>query len=1045
MTLDELPPSEERLRPLSRLENAFWILEQLAPASGVSNIELAFRTTAPLRWWPLQAAVNQLIARHPALRMRFPEVAGAPVRHLTAAADAGVAVTTREVPEDRLTEELQRFARAPFDLTREFPLRVGCFRTGGTSVVCLVLHHICTDVVSCRILVEELCRIHDAVAATREVPPALREAVPALERAEPSPAAVRYWLDHLSGADPESMSLRLAPGARSASSSFAGATYRRWLSDAGRAALSELRRHLRVTDNIILLSAFCLTLLRHGTGRDLLVGVPVGTRTPAQRTHVGLGVSTMPLRVRADPASGFAELVRRTRDAFLSGVEHSEASVEAVMTELGHRSADWRVPLFRHSYNHRAWDTGEVTMAGGPVEFLGLDDRSRLDLEFVSVPGPDGVLLRLTYATDVHAESEIAAFAERLDTLLQRAAEAPDAPLEGLDARSPADLALLADSARGECRPTEPPTLLAEVARLAEAEPDAPAVIEEGRVTTYGALVSWAAEVGDLLRTHGVRHGDVVALGLPRGVRAAVAVLGTWAAGAQFLPLDTGHPADRLRHQMADSGARVVLTDPAQAAPDWADGHAVLPVPDPRSERPAEFRCPESGDAAYVIYTSGSTGRPKGVRVSHQNLANVILDFVSRLGADSTTACLWATTPSFDISLLELLLPLAAGGRLVVADDAARLSPERFLSLLDTHDVSVVQATPTAWKTMVPEAGDRLAGRTLLCGGEPLPAALARRLLGLGCRLFNVYGPTETTIWSTAAEITEPVADPVPVGRPLTNTAVFLTDPEGRNVLPGAVGELCVAGDGVSEGYLGLPELTKERFGDHPEWRRYYRTGDLARLRPDGMFEVLGRLDRQVKLRGHRIELGEIEAVLHDHPEVTEAAVVTDGDLQGEDGRILAFVRPVAETDRARLVRRLWTHAQTRLPHYSMPGLFVLVTSFPTTGNGKMDHRALLALAEDTLPDLVPASGRGGGSGARPAPALTRPLLALWRERLGRPGLTADDNFFLNGGHSLLAMRIVPALSRLVGHEVTVQEVFAHPTAARLAAHLSPARENIDE
>ncbi|MEU1388073.1 MULTISPECIES: amino acid adenylation domain-containing protein [unclassified Nonomuraea] len=1000
----ELPASVEEPRPLSAVPYSFWVLEQLAPDSGVSNLAVALRFGTPLRRLPLQIAVNRLVKRHPALRLRFPVVDGTPVRHLVAPQDAQLKVETRATTEETLVADLRAFLDEPFDLGRDLLIRVGHFTLpdGAGTVVCLAGHHIIIDGTSMQLLVEELGRFYDSQTGHGSLPPELAGPAPMLEPGEPSEESIGYWLDRLDGVDPNAMVL---PGSRHSPGrpTFAGHTCS-WQVDAETvAALDELRARLRTTGNIVLATAFLLTLRGHGAGPDLVIGMPVSTKTGEEHRRVGYAVSTLPLRVHVELDDDFEQVARRVEEAFAEGVEHAGASVEAVLTRRGHGTDDWRVPLFRHMFNYRPWSDEKVHIQGEVPGYVDdLIDRSRLDMQCNVIQEPDRLTVRMVHSTEVHDEDEIAAFTARLCAVVRQAARG-GVP----DVFSPADRALL-DRVNDTGR-AWPGTL---VGRIVPGP--AVAVREGGHEVTYDELLGRAAAVRDLLREREVGHGDVVALALGRSADLVAAVLGVWQAGAAFLPLDVRQPESRLAFQVADSGARLVV---AAGTPQWAGGTPVVPMPGTAGDHePAE-----TGNIAYVIYTSGSTGQPKGVQVTHGNLTNLVLDFADRLGAP--TSVLWSTTTSFDISWLELLLPLACGGTVVVASDDDQLQPGRFLELIAASDVQVVQATPTAWRLIAPEAGRELAGRTVLCGGEPMPAALARDLLELGCRVFNVYGPTETTIWSTAAELREPPLDPVPAGEPLANTQIFVTDAAGRELPPGVPGELCVAGAGVSAGYLDRPELTAQRFGHHDRYGRFYRTGDRARVRHDGGLELLGRDDRQIKLRGHRIELGEVEAALHEHEAVRTAAVILDGDPQ-TDGRLAAFLEVTGETTE----EQLWRFARTRLPDYAVPTRYVVTDRLPTTANGKIAYREL------KVPDEGRAPAREAGDG------LVRRVVALWSEALKRPGLGPHDNFFLNGGHSVLAVRLIGPLGELAGRAVSVRAVFDHPTPAELALHLGEAR-----
>ncbi|MGW4393654.1 non-ribosomal peptide synthetase [Amycolatopsis nivea] len=1022
-----LPPAAVPLRPLGPRQYAFWILQQLAPEATVANLAAVLRVRQPLRWWPLHAAVNCLVARHPALRTRFPVTGGVPLRHVSPAESVQVEIAVHAAAEADLIDRLRETANAPFDLATQLPVRAALFPVAeGGCALLLAVHHAVADARSLALLTDELARAYDAVAAGAPLPEDLRGEV--VQAAEPpgDPADLAYWKEKLRGLDPAGLAL---PGARPSPErpTFAGDTLVVPLPAETAEAVAALRRSLGTTENLLLLTAFVLTLFRHGAGPDLVLGVPVAGRATGGAEGVGFGVSTLPLRLALDPHESFAELARRVRDVFLEGAQHASVSVEAVLAELGHPSRDWRVPLFRHIYNYRPWDEGSVEIGGektgSPV--LPRTD-SRVDLQLNVLGGQQPATLVANYSTEVHDEAEIKAFLSRMERLLRAAAEDPAATVSTLDMMSAVEREVLAAANATASEQPGEQTVCERFFAHAAACPDTAALVDSEGTVSYGELAESARRVAARLKAEGVGTGDLVALGLPRGASLAASVLGVWAVGAAYLPLDPAQPVRRLENQLADAVPRAVLAE----QPGEFAGQEAVAWREIGSESAAEI-LPSPEEPAYVIYTSGSTGRPRGVTVTHRNLANVVLDFAGRLGIGPGDAMLWSTTPAFDISGLELCLPLAAGATVVAAGEEAQTRPRDVLDLIGKHDVAVVQATPTFWRLALGEtAGDELRGRTVLCGGEPMPPEVARGLLRAGARLYNVYGPTETTIWSTVARIERDPEAAVPIGRPLANTTALVADRYGTPLPPGLLGELWIGGAGVSEGYLGLPELTAERFPAGPGGQRHYRTGDLARWRADGTLELFGRADRQVKLRGHRIELPEIEAALRSHPGVAEAAAVVVGD-PGGDAELRAFVRPADGVRADGLPDELWPYLRERLPAAALPSRLVPLPRFPVSPNGKTDHGALSR--------LEPEPARSGRPADRPdpAPELTALLLGMWRTALGRPGLGENDHFFLNGGHSLLAARLAGQVAEAVGEDVPLRAIFDHPTARRLSARLA--------
>jgi amino acid adenylation domain-containing protein len=1037
-----LPEPAEPLRTLGRRQYAFWILQQLVPDTAVSNLSSAFRTTRPLRWWPLHAAINHLIGRHPALRTRFPAAGGVPVRHVSAAADVQLTVDVGAATETSLPELLHQSARKPFDLGADLPLRLWLFNLpDGGSAVLLVVHHAVVDAASIALLLDELTRAYDGIADGSGIPQALRPELPSTAEPPVRPEDQQYWVEHLRGLDVAQTAL---PWARPSPThpTFAGRTMITSLAPETVAAVADLRRALGATENLILLTAFYLSLFRHGAGPDLVVGVPVTARRAGAGTGanagIGFAVSTMPLRVVLDPKASFVELTREVRGVFLNGAQHASVSVEEVLADVGHHSANWWAPLFRHMYNYRSGDETGVRIAGEQPAFLDMfRDESRLDIQLVVIGGRPEPMLITNYSTEIHDEVGVALLLRRMEALLCSAAEEPDRPIGELVMATADERAVVAatnDTVR-HGRPDR--TVVDRFWSIVDSDPATVAIVDGDRTLSYGELGAEVRRVGARLRADGVVAGDVVALALPRGAAMAVAVLGVLAVGAAYLPLDPEHPKQRRATQLADARARLVVTE--SGSEDCAGVPALSWSELAGAGRPGvDVGWARLGwdTPANVIYTSGSTGAPRGVVVSHRNLANVVSDFADRLGLADGGAVLWSTTTAFDISGLELFLPLTTGGTVVVAGHRAQTRPRELLELVVKHDVAVVQGTPTFWRLAVAEVADELRGRTVLCGGEPMPATLARDLLGTGCRLFNVYGPTETTIWSTVAELGGDTAadltDPVPVGRPIANTRVFVADRHGAELATGLLGELCIAGAGVSAGYLRRPEQTAERFAVSPVWGRYYRTGDLARWRADGVLELFGRDDRQVKVRGHRIELPEIESVLRGADEVIDAAVVVVGDPQ-RDAELRAFVRPTPGVAVAGLPDRLWPVLRERLPAAALPSRLTVLAEFPVTPNGKVDHAALRIL-DVTAATSGPADP---SAGTDPAPELTRQLLELWRSTLGRPALGERDHFFLNGGHSLIAALLADRISEATGRDTPVRLIFDHPTARQLSAHLA--------
>jgi amino acid adenylation domain-containing protein len=577
-------------------------------------------------------------------------------------------------------------------------------------------------------------------------------------------------------------------------------------------------------------------------------------------------------------------------------------------------------------------------------------------------------------------------------------------------------------------------TIVDLIDRACERNPDKVAVIFEGEQLTYGELDSYASRLASYLRDRGVVAETLVGVCVNRSVTMIIALLAILKAGGAYVPLDPDFPADRLRFMLEDSGTRLLLTE-TKFVERFSAPDVELICLDAELGRIVEQHDYETVSAAspenlaYVIYTSGSTGRPKGVMIEHAALLNELQSMAQEPGFDSSDVMLAIATISFDIAGLELFLPLIVGARVVIGTRAVASDPAQLMHLLESSEATVMQATPATWRMLVQAGWTGLKGLKILTGGEALSRDLADGLLDRAASVWNVYGPTETTIWCTAAQVKKEFGR-VTIGRPIANTQAYVLDDSGEPVPAGAAGELYIGGAGLARGYWNRPDLTKERFIENrfgPPGSRLYRTGDEARVRADGSLECLGRKDDQVKVRGYRIELGEIETNLRDNPAVRDSVVVARDSGNGES-QLLAFILPARPAQPAD-ARELRAWLQQILPDYMVPSLFVNVPDLPLTPSGKIDRRALVAhYAADVTADetFVP-----------PKTDLERNLVQIFERLLGVHPISVTANFFSLGGHSLLAVRLFSEIAKSCGTKLPPSTVFRAPTVESLARILT--------
>ncbi|UWE12566.1 non-ribosomal peptide synthetase [Actinacidiphila bryophytorum] len=977
--------------PLSFGQQRLWFLHQFDPKDPAHNAGYAYRLRGALDVDALRGAFTAVVARHGALRTRFTSDGGQPRAVVEEPGpvplelvDAGSAADAERIVAAR--------ANTPFDLGAGPPLRVTLVRLAADDhVLCVVIHHINGDGWSFNVLRDEIAA-HYAGQPLPDVPLQYADVVAAAGE----PADPGWWIERLAGApDLELPTDRPRPAERSTD----GDDVRFTVPVETANAIRELARQSRCTPYMVLLTAFQVLLARHSGQRDFCVGTPVAGRGRAELERVvGFLSTTMVLRCDLDGDPSFADLLRATRRNVLAGLAHPDVPFEHLVGALGIERDLSRTPLYQAMFALHTHGLVTEPLPGLDAESFPLGWHSaRCDLSLDLYEQPDGSMdCFLIYSTDLFDPGTARRITDRFLHLLGSVLADPQQAVGTLELLPPGERQLL-DSWNDTAVELPPVTLVDLVLERAAAAPDAVAVVAGSTVLSYRQLVGAAAALATDLRGRGIGRGALVAVQSARRAEMVVALLGVAMSGAAYVPVDPEYPAARIAYVVQDCGAALVLTD--------ADLDGVLDVVP--GQVPAPLPRPE--DTAYVLYTSGSTGKPKGVVVPHRALANFLLAMRTLVGSTPGDRWLALTSLSFDISALELYLPLVTGGRVVVAGADASRDGHTLAALVRDEGVTHVQATPSGWRVLLTGDLPRVAGLT---GGEPLPLKLALELRSRTSRLVNVYGPTETTIWSTAWEVPE-YPQRITVGTPIANTTVHVVDPHGAPAPIGVPGELLIGGAGVADGYLGRPELTAERFTD-AGGTRLYRTGDVVRRLPDGTLEFFGRSDDQVKLRGHRIELGEVAAALETAPGVRQAVVAV------RDENLVAFYVAEAAADPG----ALRDHLAGLLPGYMVPAQYVGLDALPLTPNGKVDRKAL----------PHPGGERRTGGGREPRTDAEKLVAEVFAEVLDAEDVRADDDFFALGGHSLRAAMLTARLGARTGAVIPMSEVFRHPVVEELAA-----------
>ena len=1068
--------------PLSFAQKRLWFLDKLQPGLSVYNIPAALRLTGNLDVTRLEQSLQSIVVRHEILRTSFTVINDEPVQNIAAKLKLTLPlIDLRELSQQNQASEVIQQAKLlteqPFKLTEPPLLRVALLQLSNTEfVLILVMHHIITDYWSFRVLVRELISIYQSQTLA-ELPIQFADFATWQQKwlqSEARQNQLSYWREQLQNY-PHELSLP-TDYPRNAIKSFQGARLFFTLSPELSEQLQRLSQQHNSTVFMTLLTAFNILLYRYSGQDDILVGSTVTSRDRKEIVNlIGLFVNNLIFRSNLSGKPSFLQLLNQVKETVLGALSHQELPFEDLVEQLQPERNLSQNPLFQVMFVLHNTPSQTITLPDLKIEPVETEhSTSRFDISLDMYETSKGLRGTWEYSTELFQSTTIESLNEHFQTLLSAIVLNPEQSIVELPLLTPKEQNLLT---QWNDTFTDIPELTAYelFSQQVTKTPDKIAVIFGGESLTYQQLEQKATQLADYLQNLGVQAETRVGIYCDRSPEMVISLLAVHKAGGAYVPLDPSYPQERLQFIINDSKISILITQTSLLnnlpkielnTPLKTPLCASAPLRDIKtipltSDKTSDFSHPHQ--LAYLIYTSGSTGTPKGVQILHKSLSNFLTAMSKAPGLTAADNLLAVTTLAFDIAALEIFLPLTVGACLVLVERDVTLDGERLAQAIAKHQITVMQATPATWRLLLTSGWEGKQDLKILCGGEALDNTLAQQLLSCTQEVWNLYGPTETTIWSAAQKLS--IDQPVTIGHPIANTQFYVLDQHLQPLPIGVPGELYISGAGVAKGYWQSPDLTAEKFllktpplcASAP-LREYtlYKTGDRVRYLRDGKLEYLGRLDNQIKIRGFRIELGEIEAVLTEHPAVTQAVVT----VREQEPRLVAYIVPCStesnlphpspplikgreldnspvslikgrELDNSpvsplykgglRGVNDLQTFLANKLPRYMIPGIFVTLAALPLTPNGKIDRKALPTPNTQALVHETPRT------------PTEEVLASIWATVLGVESVGIEDNFFDLGGHSLLATRLISQVRQVFGVELPLRHLFESPRIADLA------------
>ncbi|MDJ0903585.1 MAG: amino acid adenylation domain-containing protein [Xenococcus sp. MO_188.B8] len=1043
-----IPSQKQTTAPLSYSQEGLWFLDRLEGQNATYNIPLVLRLTGNPNYKCLEKAIDAIIERHEVLRTRFITVEGIGQAEILPAAGIELQlIDLRELSRDlcdlSVIQLAQEEARRSFALTQAPLMRAKLLDVGDNShILLLTIHHIVADGWSMNIIMNELWTYYRSLTTQTTIelePLAIQYADFALWQRDhfnnlTLAPQLEYWQHQLAGIPP-TLELPL-DRPRPAQQTFVGSSQSFHLSQELTKQLQLLSQKSGTTLYMTVLAAFAVLMHRYSRQTDIVIGSPIANRNYREvESLIGFFVNTLALRIDLANQPSFTALLQQVRQVALEAYAHQDAPFSKIVEQLDIERNLRYHPIFQVIFtwqNTPNYNQELEELSVTPIEIESV--AAKFDLGVSIVESESGLRGIFTYKTDLFDRATITRMMAHFQTLLEDIVANPQQPIDQLRLLTPAERQKLLVEWNDTATEYPQKCIHQLFEEQVERTPDGVAVVFEQQQITYRELNHRANQLAHHLQSLGVGPEVLVGICVERSLEMVVGLLGILKAGGAYVPLDPSYPNERLSYMLTDSDVEVLLTQESllESLPQnqaqvvcWDRNWGTI---EQLSQENLDVRV-NSDNLAYVIYTSGSTGKPKGVAIEHDSILNLAEGlnqaiYVKLKNSPLRISCNGSF--SFDTSVKQFI-QIIYGHTLDIVSTMVRFDGNALLSYLQDHKIDVFDCTPSQLELLI-SAGLLLADnvpKCVLVGGEAIASSRWQVLTQVkSINFYNLYGPTECTVDATLCNLR--ISDNQPlIGRPISNTQIYILDKHLQPLPIGVPGELYIGGNGLARGYLNRPELTGEKFIPNPfsksQSKRLYKTGDLARYLSDGNIEFLGRIDNQVKIRGFRIELGEIESVFNTHPQIQEAIVIAREDIPG-DQRLVAYVVPQSEQPHGSDLRSFLAE---RLPNYMVPSAFVFLDAMPLTPNGKVDHRALPAPDQSHLQletNFIPPSN--------PTEEI---LVTIWANVLSLKQVGIHDNFFELGGHSLLALRLFSEIEKVFGRTFPLATLFEAPTIRDLA------------